>query len=464
MIQALLDRVLPASLYRSGTAYTALRSIDTSLHGVSQSDDAVDLLQSAKDPFFELLRRRFDETTAQALTIKTLNILLAKFQFRARHSHLVANPIGLVVDPSNVCQLGCPGCVHSSSPGAAERFLWPNGTLEETRFRALMERYGPTAVAVYFCDYGEPLLNRNTPALVRIAKSFRMQAMLSTSLSVRQFDADAFVESGLDFMVLSIDGATQPVYERFRRGGRLDLVFDNVRKLVEARRRLHRSTPVLSWNFLAFQHNVHEIPEALRIARRLGVDQFRVVEPFDVTWDDPEILPAEVKSRVLHLERTALRAFRGSQSALPHPLSMERIRAAYEQPWEQLPEQEAAAPSAHACHWLYKNLVMDATGRVMPCCAAPTPANELVFAKFDAKSGDPFNSPSHRQARALFAGPAMRKSSQPPIQQLGAGLPCANCEWDQTNVNIGAREIERYFRQADPICFDARARRLLSQW
>lgn len=464
MIQILLDRVLPASLYRGGTAFTALRSIDTALHRVSRIDDAVQLLQSAKDPFFDLLRRRFDETAAQALTIKTLNLLLAKFQFRARHSYLVAHPMGLVVDPSNVCQLGCPGCVHSSSSGAAERFLWPNGTLEETRFRALMERYGPTAVAVYFCDYGEPLLNRNTPTLVRIAKSFYMQAMLSTSLSVRQFDADAIVESGLDFMVLSIDGATQPVYERFRRGGHLDLVFENIRKLVEARRRLHRSTPVLSWNFLAFQHNVHEIPEALRIARSLGVDQFRVVEPFDVTWDDPEILPAEVKPRVLHLDRTVLRAFRGSQSATSHPLAVERIRAAYEQPWEQLPEQEAAASSAHACHWLYKNLVMDATGRVMPCCAAPTPTNDLVFTKFDAKSGDPFNSPSHRQARALFAGAAKSKASHSPLQQLGVALPCANCEWDQTNVNIGPREVDRYFRQIDPICFDARSRRLLSQW
>lgn len=452
----------PASLYRGGTSYAALRALDDSLHGINRCGDAIALLQSAKERLRQPLERRFDGTTAQALTLKVLNILLAKYQFRGRHSHLAAHPVGLVVDPSNMCQLGCPGCVHSSSPGAAERFAWPNGTLPETRFRALMQRYGPTAVAVYFCDYGEPLLNRNTPALIRIAKSYRMQAMLSTSLSVRQMDAEALVDSGLDFMVLSIDGATQPVYERFRRGGRLDLVFENIRKLVEARDRMGRSTPILSWNFLAFQHNVHEISEALRVARRLGVDQFRVVEPFDVSWDDPGIQPARVKPRVVHLAWAPRRIFRASGGEALFLLDAERIQSAYEQPWEQPPEHEANSRSSHACHWLYKNLVMDATGRVMPCCAAPTPSNHLVFTEFQTASDDPFNSPKHRRARALFAGDSDLRPEA--AERTEASIPCSNCEWDQTKVNIGAREIERYFRQADPMFFDARARRLLSQW
>ncbi|MCL4782664.1 MAG: hypothetical protein KJZ70_06490 [Bryobacterales bacterium] len=464
MMQTLLDRVLPASLYRSDTAHAALRRLDAELRGSNRCSDAIDRLQSAKDPLFRLLRQRFDEASSQALTLKALNILLAKTQFRARHTHLAANPVGLVVDPSNMCQLGCPGCVHSSSPGASERFVWPNGTLAESRFRALMERYGPTAVAVYFCDYGEPLLNRNTPTLVRIAKSYRMQAMLSTSLSVRQFDAEACVDSGLDFMVLSIDGVTQAVYERFRRGGRLDLVFENIRRLVDARRRMGRVTPVLSWNLLAFQHNVREIPEALRMARRLGVDQFRVVEPFDVSWDDPAIQPAEVKPRVVHLTWTPLRILRGNQDETTYTLDAEQIRRAFEQPWDRPTEQEAAAQSDHACHWLYRNLVMDATGRVMPCCAAPSPANNLVFAQFDTATDDPFNSPRHRQARALFAGPPDRGDMHRAAQPASPDFPCASCEWDQTKVNIGSREIDRYFRQTDPILFDKRTRQLLTNW
>ncbi len=464
MLYALLDRLPLVPLFRGNTAFELLRTLDAALRGETSCRRAIGKLQPAKSALFELLRGRHGETPARLLTIKSLNILLAKYQFEARHSRLAANPVGLVVDPSNVCQLGCPGCVHSSSPGAPERFLWPNGTLAEPRFRALMERFGPAAVAVYFCDYGEPLLNRNTPSLIRIAKSYGGHAMLSTSLSVRQCDAEALVESGLDFMVLSIDGATQSVYERFRRNGRLDLVLENIRKLVEARRRLRRDTPVLSWNFLAFRHNVHEIPEALRMARRLGVDQFRVVEPFDVAWDDPGIRPAAAKPRVIRLNWTPWRALRASGRAFQQPLAEERIRAAYDEPWEPPADDEMPAPSAHACHWLYKNLVMDALGRVMPCCGAPTPSNNLVFTQFDGSGANPFNSESHQQGRALFAAPGVRAGKSPAPPSLKLAHPCATCEWDQTKVNIGSREIKRFFREADPFTFDARARRLLSDW
>ena len=131
-----------------------------------------------------------------------------------------------------------------------------------------------------------------------MGKSYLLRTALSTSLSVRRVKPDNRVESGLDFMVLSIDGATQPVYERFRRGGNLELVLGNIRKLVDAKRRLGRRTPVLSWNFLAFEHNLHEIRPAARWARKLVVDQFRVVNPFDVSWDGTEIWPAAVKARV----------------------------------------------------------------------------------------------------------------------------------------------------------------------
>ena len=87
-----------------------------------------------------------------------------------------------------------------------------------------------------------------------------MSTSLSASLSVQRFESHAYVESGLDFMVLSIDGVTQPVYERFRRNGDLELVLRKVRRLVDVKRELRKRAPVLSWNFLAFEHNAHEIP------------------------------------------------------------------------------------------------------------------------------------------------------------------------------------------------------------
>jgi hypothetical protein len=278
--------------------------------------------------------------------------------------------------------------------------------------------------------------------------------MLSTSMSVRRFEAEEYVESGLDFMVLSIDGATQPVYERFRRNGSLEIVFGNIRKLLEARRRLRKRTPVLSWNFLAFEHNAHEIPMAARMARSLGVDHFRVVEPFDVTWDDPDIRPAKVDSGVTRLSWSSVAIHPGNWNPFPEAMDASAIASAFDRPWGEAAVGDARPDSGHTCHWLYKNMVMDATGRILPCCGGPRPDANLVFAQFNG-GGDPFNSPRYHQARSFFAGDTNVSAVSPH---------CVRCEWDHTTVNIGPPEIRRYFRAADAAFFDRRSLRILSDW
>src|SRR5262249_4327103 len=122
-----------------------------------------------------------------------------------------------------------------------------------------------------------------------------MHTMISTNLSLPRFDADAYVESGLDFMILSIDGVTQQVYERFRRKGDIEAVYANVHKLVAAKKRSGRATPIIAWRFLAFQHNIHEIPAAIDKARELGVDRFNADPAWDISWDDPSIRPANIE-------------------------------------------------------------------------------------------------------------------------------------------------------------------------
>ncbi len=455
MLRVLFHQFVPPSLYGGQTAFPALSKIDQELRECRHADAAAAVLERFKPDLYTSLRARFTSTAAQALALKILNLCLARYHFHARHTSVLSRPFGLVIDPSNMCELACPGCVHSTRSEELKLFDWHKGTLSEDRLAALLRLYGPYAIAAYFCNYGEPLLNLNTPKLIRLAKSYLMGTALSTSLSVRRFDADAYVESGLDVMVLSIDGATQPVYQRFRRNGNLELVLDNVRKLVDAKRRLGRRTPVLSWNFLAFEHNAHEIPLAARMARKLGVDLFRVVNPFDVRWDDPEMRPAAVKGSVRRLNWLSTANSPRNWNPLPHAVDGETIARAFERPWNEHGTNHAAPSSGHTCHWLYKNIVMDATGRILPCCGAPRPDTNLVFATFHGNGGDPFNSDKYRQAREFFSTGAPASEGDPY---------CTRCEWDQTTVNIGGPEIRRYFRAANAAFFDRRSLQLLSGW
>ncbi len=78
-------------------------------------------------------------------------------------------------------------------------------------------------------------------------------------------------------MTISIDGATQGVYEKFRKKGDLETVFKNVRNLIQTKKLLGKRTPMVSWQYLAFEHNEHEIDDAIKLAQEFGVDQLIVV-------------------------------------------------------------------------------------------------------------------------------------------------------------------------------------------
>src|SRR5882724_6044047 len=91
-----------------------LLSIEEKIHRRSTIEAVLEALDASKQPIFECLSKRAKSSIAsKALTLKILNLLLCKYHLLARNSVVLSRPFGLAVDPSNVCNLACPGCVHS---------------------------------------------------------------------------------------------------------------------------------------------------------------------------------------------------------------------------------------------------------------------------------------------------------------------------------------------------------------
>jgi len=418
------------------------------------------------------LDRLGSPTAAQALTLKVMNLCVARFHFQARSTTLLSRPYGLEVDPINNCNLACPGCVHSSHVKELELFQWSSGMLSRERYEALLRRYGPYAIQMTLCNYGEPLLNPLTPEFIRLAKNYLLFTTLSTNMTAKRFDADAYANSGLDYMTVSLDGATQGVYEKFRKKGDLSLALANIRALVEAKRKAGKRRPLISWQFLAFEHNAHEIDEAMKMGRALGIDQFVVATPFDVSWDDAAIRPAAVAPAA----HVFVSDYEQSLAENWNPFSGEDAAPAIEREFETTwMGQLAAQPedihrdnsqSKHVCHWLYKNMVMDATGRIIPCCAAPQPKADLVFANFNGGDAqESFNSEKYRLARLSFADkPAYA------VERAASGLErdphCHSCDWysDQEAAQIDAGQVQSYLRAAGRGMFDGGSIDFLSKW
>ncbi len=85
---------------------------------------------------------------------------------------------------------------------------------------------------------------------------------VDTNLSLRLTDDKLkdLLMSGLSEIAASIDGFSQQTYERYRRGGRFELVLENLTRLAALRDRLGLDTKI-SWNFLVFNFNEHEVPD-----------------------------------------------------------------------------------------------------------------------------------------------------------------------------------------------------------
>ncbi len=455
----------PGALSLARQVELILSQIDQEVRKKNNLQSVLQSLDNTKTELLQCFQTHLGSAiAAKALVLKVQNVCLLKHQFLSRDTRLAAKPFGVLMDTSNSCNLACPGCVHSRGVKEKGLFDWKPGLVSFPRAQAFLNEYGPYGVQALLFNYGEPLLNPDTPRIVRLAKSYLVQTMISTNMAVPRFDAEAYVQSGLDYMILSIDGATQPVYERFRQKGSLEVVYRNIERLVQTKKALGKRTPILCWRYLAFAHNIHEISSALKIARRLGADEFRIDSAFDVSWDDPTLKPAKVKPHTVPFRRVAEQAMIENWNPFPDELNAISIEREFESPWsERLTEQECGLDPLkqplQPCHWLYKNVVMDAHGRVFPCAGAPGPETNLVFTNIDEGGGrDSFNSNKHLAARKFFANGCA--TAFPPEKDLH----CVRCQFNRANTDVDTDQVESYLMSAGRGLFNAASIPILCSW
>ena len=85
---------------------------------------------------------------------------------------------------------------------------------------------------------------------------------------------EALVDSGLDSLVVAVDGASQEIYEKYRQGGRLDRVILNIQNILRVRSSKGHTTPRINMRFVVMRHNEAELPAVRALAAKLGVDFF----------------------------------------------------------------------------------------------------------------------------------------------------------------------------------------------
>jgi radical SAM protein with 4Fe4S-binding SPASM domain len=204
---------------------------------------------------------------------KAYNLLLNKMEKRSKRAILKSLPVNITIEPCNICNLRCPGCVT----GTRQRDSIDPQLLDLAQFKRIFDQVKDYVFNISLYNWGEPFLNKNIFSIIEYAISNRCAITLHSNFNIfNEWMAEKAVSSRLTHIYLSIDGGTQQTYEKYRTGGELSRVLENISLLVSKKRSMRSRFPLVTWKYLVFPHNVHEIEKAREMATKLGVDAFEL--------------------------------------------------------------------------------------------------------------------------------------------------------------------------------------------
>jgi radical SAM protein with 4Fe4S-binding SPASM domain len=198
-------------------------------------------------------------------------------------------PISISIEPTTSCNLRCPEC-----PSGLRSFTRATGMLQSDFFRQTIDQLHRDLFYLVFYFQGEPYLNPAFLDMVRYASQKKIYTATSTNAHyLTEENARRTIESGLDRLIISIDGTTQEVYEQYRVGGQLQKVLEGAARVVKWKKELRSKTPYIVFQFLVVRPNEHQIEEARQLARRIGVDDiwFKTAQFYDYENDPHQLIP-----------------------------------------------------------------------------------------------------------------------------------------------------------------------------
>jgi len=166
---------------------------------------------------------------------KIFNLLLVRISYLVsillRRPKVWGFPYFISIEPSSICNLKCPQC-----PVGEGEINRENEFLKDEFYRGIIDRMARSAITVNLNFQGEPLMRSNLHDWVQYAEDRGLYTVTSTNgLYLTGEIPMRLVQSGLDRIIVSVDGTDQETYSKYRKGGKLDMVIRGIRALSDAK-------------------------------------------------------------------------------------------------------------------------------------------------------------------------------------------------------------------------------------
>lgn len=258
-------------------------------------------------------------------------------------------PMFISIEPVNICNLKCPEC-----PVGVRTHHVKAVNVEFETAKKVLDELSPTLMHVILYFQGEPLINKNFTGLVKYAHSKKLLTSTSTNAQLLTDEkARSMVESGLDRLIISMDGTTQETYETYRVGGKLEKAIKAIEYVVKWKKELKSASPLVEIQFIVMKTNEHQMDEMRQLAVKLQADKltFKTAQLYDFENGNPLLTSIEKYARY-------------------------EIRSDG--------KYHIKSPQKNSCRRLWNGAVINSRGEVLPCCFDKD--SSFVFGKTDSES------------------------------------------------------------------------------
>ncbi len=246
---------------------------------------------------------------------------------------ILGRPTTLSIEPTTSCNLRCPEC-----PSGLRSFTRPTGMLQESLFEKTITQVQSHLSWLHLYFQGEPFLNPRFLEMVKYANERKIFTSSSTNAHyLSPKTVSEILDSGLRQLIVSMDGITQEIYEKYRVGGNLEKVQEGLQLLLSERKKAKKSFPRVVLQFLVTGQNEHQIPALQLWAKEIGVDE-------------------------LQLKTTQIYDFEYGSELIPSDLGYSRYIPAGNGKWKLKKKLE------NKCWRMWQGAVATWDGKIVPCC------------------------------------------------------------------------------------------------
>ncbi|MBU0648612.1 radical SAM protein [Patescibacteria group bacterium] len=225
------------------------------------------------------LRYKYIFYPAYLLKRHLINQILTGRWFKPMHlmsvfikSKLLCRPYLAIIETANFCNLNCPTCTTPHNKITREK---KSMTLDD--FKKIMDKVSPYCHVALLYNSNEPLLHPNLSEMISYADKKNLYTMISSNATLLNEEMTGkILKSGLDEILLCLDGMSKQSYEPFRRGADFETVKDNIINFCGEKKKRGLVKPYVELQFILTSLNQNEVPLIKEFAKEIGVDRLHI--------------------------------------------------------------------------------------------------------------------------------------------------------------------------------------------